>query len=130
MRPTPHDEFVRHICESLAALGTVRSKRMFGGWCIYIDEVPMALVAHDALWFKVDDGNRVDYEAAGVGPFQPFPDKNMVMSYWQVPDAVIDDRLAILAWGRKALEAGVRSAGRQRPGKRSRRIGKPDAGRP
>lgn len=105
-----YDDFVEHVCELLEPLGTVRPKRMFGGWCIYVDEIPTGLIQGDTLWFKVDDGNRADYEAAGVGPFKPFPDKAMVMSYWQVPVSVMDDRRAMVDWGRKAYDAAVRSA--------------------
>jgi len=105
-----YDDFVEHVCELLEPLGTVRPKRMFGGWCIYVDEIPTGLIQGDTLWFKVDDGNRADYEAAGVGPFKPFPDKEMVMSYWQVPESVMDDRRAMVDWGRRAYEAAVRSA--------------------
>lgn len=114
MKLARHDDFVEHVCELLAPLGTVRPKRMFGGWCIYVDELPTGLVAGDTLWFKVDEGNRADYEAAGVGPFKPFPDKDMVMSYWQVPDSVMDDRRSIVDWGRRALEAAARSATKKR----------------
>jgi DNA transformation protein len=105
-----HDDFVEHVCELLEPLGTIRPKRMFGGWCIYVDEMPTGLIQDDTLWFKVDDGNRTDYEAAGVGPFKPFADKDTVMSYWQVPESVMDDRRAMVDWARKAHQAAVRSA--------------------
>jgi DNA transformation protein and related proteins len=116
-----HDDFVEHVCELLAPLGTVRSKRMFGGWCIYVDEVPTALVAYDTLWLKVDDGNRADYQAAGAAPFRPFPDKDMVMSYWQVPESIMDDRRSLVDWGRRALDAAMRSGTKQRPRKSGNR---------
>ncbi len=109
MKSVRHDDFVEHVCELLSPLGTVRPKRMFGGWGLYVDEVFMAIVADDTLWFKVDAGNRADYEAAGSQPLRPFPDRDTVMSYWQVPEAVIDDRRVIAAWGRKAVEAALRS---------------------
>ena len=110
MKLTRHDDFVAHVCELLEPLGTVHAKRMFGGWCLYVDAVPMALIARDTLWFKVDAGNRGAYEAAGTAAFQPFPDKPMVMSYWQVPATVMEDRRSMAEWGRQALEAAVRSA--------------------
>jgi DNA transformation protein len=114
------DDFVEHVCELLAPLGAARPKRMFGGWGIYVDEAFMAIVAGDTLWFKVDEGNRADYEAAGSTPFRPFPDRDTVMSYWQVPEAVMDDRWAMAAWGRKAVEAALRSGTKpkvRKPGK-------------
>lgn len=114
MKVTRHDDFVEHVCELLAPLGAIRSKRMFGGWCIYVDEVPTGLVAYNTLWFKVDDGNRADYEAAGVGPFKPFPDKDTVMSYWQVPASVMDDRRSFVEWARRAFDAAMRSGTKPR----------------
>jgi DNA transformation protein len=109
VKATRRDDFVEHVCELLAPLGDVRPKSMFGGYGIYVDEVFCAIVASDTLYFKVDDGNRADYEALGAGPFKPFEGKQMVMSYYEVPAQVMDDRGAIVEWGRKALEAARRA---------------------
>ena len=117
MKGSRRDDFVEHVCDLLAPLGAVRPKSMFGGYGIYVDEVFCAIVAYDTLYFKVDDGNRPDYEALGAGPFKPFEGKQMVLSYYEVPAQVMDDRQTIVEWGRKAVEA----AGRGRS-KRSARV--------
>lgn len=52
------------IIESLQALGDVRPKRMFGGHGLFLDGLMFALVADDMLYFKTDDRNRADFEAA------------------------------------------------------------------
>lgn len=109
MKVQRHDDFVLHVCELLAPLGEVRPKRMFGGWGFYVDEVFMAIVAYDALWFKVDDGNRGQYEAAASQPFRPYADRDTTMSYWQVPGDVLNDRRAIVEWGRAAIAAAERA---------------------
>jgi DNA transformation protein len=114
MRSTHRDDFVEHVCDLLAPLGDVRSKSMFGGCGIYVEEVFCAIVAYDTLYFKVDDGNRADYEALGAEPFKPFEDKQMVMSYYEVPAQVIDDRRAIVEWARWAIEAARRSGTKPR----------------
>lgn len=119
MKATRRDDFVDYVCEQLSPLGEVRPKRMFGGWGIYLDETFMAIIASDTLWFKVDDGNRADYEALGSRPFKPFEDREMVMSYWEVPPEIIDDRARIAEWGRRAVEAAQRSGTR---GKSRRRV--------
>jgi len=85
MKGTRRDDFVEHVCDLLAALGAVRAKAMFGGYGVYVDEIFCAIIASDTLYFKVDDGNRADYEALGHGPFKPFDGKGMVMSYYEVP---------------------------------------------
>jgi DNA transformation protein len=114
MKATRRNDFVDHICELLAPLGDVRPRAMFGGHGIYVDDVFCAIVAYDTLYFKVDDGNRADFEAFGYGPFKPFEDKDMVMSYYEVPAEVMDDRRALAEWGRKAIEAARRSGTKKR----------------
>ena len=113
------DDFVEHVCLMLAPLGEVRPKRMFGGYGIYVDDVFMAIIAYDTLWFKVDDGNVEDYREAQSRPFKPWEDRGTVMSYWEEPADVVDDRVAIVAWGGKALAAARRSGTvrKTRPGK-------------
>jgi DNA transformation protein len=118
VKGTRHDDFVEHVCDLLAPLGAVRTRAMFGGYGIYVDDVFCAIIANDTLYFKVDDGNRADYEALGYQPFKPFDDKPMVMSYYEVPAEVMDRRDALAAWGAMALEAGRRAA-RTRPSSRS-----------
>jgi DNA transformation protein len=109
VKGTRRDDFVEHVCDLLAPLGEVRPKPMFGGYGIYVDEVFCAIVAGDTLYFKVDEGSRTGYEALGASPFKPFEGKRMVMSYYEVPAAVMEDRRAIVEWGRKAAEAARRS---------------------
>lgn len=77
---------------------------MFGGIGIYLDRVFFALIADDVLYFKVDDSNRGDYEAAGMGAFRPYPDKKTTMSYYAVPVEILEDDEQLSAWGRKAYD--------------------------
>ena len=44
----------------------VRARSMFGGVGIYSGDLFFALIADDALYFKVDDSNRGDFEARVV----------------------------------------------------------------
>jgi DNA transformation protein and related proteins len=64
-------EFCNHLMDRLAPLGLPSYKFMFGGFGIYVDGLMMGLVADDVLWLRTDDGNRPDYEARGIKPFQP-----------------------------------------------------------
>jgi DNA transformation protein len=117
VKGTRRDDFVEHVCDLLAALGEVRPKSMFGGYGIYVDEVFCAIVMDNTLYFKVDGGNRPDYEALGAGPFRPFEGKQMVMSYYAVPAQVMDDRRSIVEWGRRAVEAARRSGTKRAVGR-------------
>lgn len=98
------------VLPRLAPLGAPRGRAMFGGWGIYVDDVFMGLIAYDALYFKVDDANRADYQAEGVGPFTyTGQSKPIEMSYWEVPSHVIDDAPRLHDWAAKALAAARRA---------------------
>ncbi len=76
---------------------------MFGGAGIYYDGLIFGLLADDVLYFKVDDSNKSDYERAGMKPFQPFEDKPMVMSYYEVPVDILENREVLAEWATKSL---------------------------
>jgi DNA transformation protein len=103
------------VVEQLAGLGRVTARRMFGGIGLYVDQTFFGLIAssHD-VFFKVDDGNRAAYEAAGMAPFRPFAEKGYTMSYWQVPADVLEDPDELCAWARDAVAAARRKARRGR----------------
>ena len=49
------DDFLHWCAELLAPLGRVRTRRMFGGHGLYVDDVFIALVMRGRLYLKVDD---------------------------------------------------------------------------
>lgn len=102
------DEYLTYVLEQLQGVGPVQAKRMFGGAGIYSQRVMFALVADDVLYLKTDETNRAEFEEAGAEPFQPFPDKPMVMPYYEVPADVLEDREHLGAWAQKALTVALR----------------------
>jgi TfoX/Sxy family transcriptional regulator of competence genes len=94
----------------------VRARSMFGGVGIYSGDLFFALIADDTLYLKVDDSNRADFEALGMGPFRPYGEGGEVMQYYQVAADLLEDPEALRPWAEKALAV----AGRKK-GKRSRR---------
>jgi DNA transformation protein and related proteins len=99
-------EYLEYIIDQLNAFGSVDARRMFGGAGIYHDGVFFGLVADDNLYFKVDDGNRADYEAAGSGPFRPFGTYSM--SFYEVPADVLEDSDDLKKWATKAVAAAMK----------------------
>ena len=62
MKPTPvnpRQSFADHCVELLAAVGPVRTQRMFGGFGLYQDELFFALIAGETLYLKVDAETRL-----------------------------------------------------------------------
>jgi DNA transformation protein len=103
-------EFVEFVLENLQPLRGVNARRMFGGWGIYKDSVMFALIAYDTLYFKVDDGNRAAYEAAGLSHFTyAEKGKPIRMPYCAAPSEGFDDPEILCAWAREAFAAALRT---------------------
>jgi DNA transformation protein len=80
---------------------------MFGGVGLYLEGVFFGLIAGDVLYFKVDNSSKPDYTAAGMGPFRPYGKGSYAMSYFAVPEVVLEDEDQLKAWAHKALEASL-----------------------
>jgi DNA transformation protein len=100
--------YLDYILDQLHVIGPVRAKRMFGGVGLYREGVFFGLIAGDVLYFKVDDSNKPDYAAAGMEPFRPYGKGSYAMSYFAVPEVVLEDEDLLRSWARKALEASLR----------------------
>lgn len=107
------NDFLAYVLDQLAGTGTLSARRMFGGAGIYIDGFFCALIADDTLYLKVDDANRPDFEAAGMGPFQPFADRPEIMQYYEVPIDILEDREDLALWAKKALAVAQRAAAKK-----------------
>ena len=97
----PKSDFHDYVIQDLMShIPGIKSRVMFGGWGIYKDGVIFGIIADDELYFKVDETNRKKYEAAGSKPFtyDTKKRKKIVMSYWEVPPDILEDRDEIVRW--------------------------------
>jgi len=122
------DGFRSFVLDQLAELGDVTPKAMFGGVGLYHRDTFFGIIAGDTLHLKVGDGNRADYEQAGMKPFKPFADRPGTMKYYAVPIDVLESPGELAAWSRKAIAAAespkprrsrTRAASRDQKGKGS-----------
>ena len=121
------DTFLAYVLEQVEGLGRVRSRRMFGAVGLYSGEHFFGLIDDNALYLKVDDGNRGDFTARGMSPFRPFPDRpGHAMAYYQVPADVIEDPELIVVWARKAVVVAAAGARRKRPAAAGRPAAAPE----
>lgn len=90
------------------AVPKIRARSMFGGVGIYSGELFFALLANDTLYLKVDDSNRADFEALGMGPFLPFGDERDKMQYYEVPADLLEDPDALRPWAEKAIAVAAK----------------------
>ena len=102
-------EYRDWVLEQLRGAGTVTGRAMFGGYGIYLDGLIIALIASDTLYFKVDDSNRGDYEAQGMGPFRPYGEQGESMQYYEVPADVLEDRQELVSWAHRAAAVSRRA---------------------
>ena len=105
--------------EQLAPLGQVGVRRMFGGAGIYCDGLMFGLIARETLYFKADDSNRPAFEAEGMDAFTyEGRNKPIRMSYWRLPERLLDEPEEMVEWARAALAAARRAEAARKPAKR------------
>lgn len=92
---------------------------MFGGVGLYAGDVFFALIASDVLYFRTDDSTRLEFEALGMPAFRPFDEHGPVMSYYQLPEEILEEPETLRRWAERAI-AGAR-ANRRRPAKSRRK---------
>jgi DNA transformation protein and related proteins len=104
--------FLGFVLDQLSGLGAVRSRRMFGGIGLYCDELFFGLIDDDIVYFKVDDSNRADYTSRGCEAFRPLADDPTAvsMSYFRVPEDVLEDGDALHEWAQKSVRIAAASA--------------------
>ena len=74
-------------------------RAMFGGVGIYKDGVIFGLIYDNQLYFKVNNANRSRYESADSHPFTYDSNgKQVQLSYWAVPESVMEDSDAVSDW--------------------------------
>ena len=100
--------FVAHCLELLSAAGPARSRRMFGGHGLYVDDLFVALVIGDRLYLKTDAANQPAFAAQGCEPFvYDSGGKPVTLGYWSVPPEAMESPALMLPWARRALQAAL-----------------------
>lgn len=45
-------EYINFVCTQLHGVGVIRTRKMFGDWCIYVDEKPIILACDEICYVK------------------------------------------------------------------------------
>lgn len=86
--------------ESLADLGDISHKKMFGGYGVFEGGVMFALVTSDGdIYLKVADANRERFNAAGCEKYGRMP-------YHALPQEILEDNKALHEWAATSIEVG------------------------
>jgi len=98
------DGFIELLRELLADIGPLGVRRMFGGTGLFADGLMFGIVIDDVLYLKADDATRGDFEAEGLAPFSYQRNGRAVdLSYWQIPERLLDDADEMRLWARRAM---------------------------
>lgn len=91
----------------------ITSKKMFGGYGIYKNGYIFAIITSDTgLYFKVNDELKERYKNAGSTPFVYTGHKSrkpMEMSYWLLPEEIMDDKDTLFEWVMDSVEVSKKS---------------------
>jgi DNA transformation protein and related proteins len=113
------DPFADFLREQLAPLGRVSMRRMFGKTGMFCDGVMLGMVTDNTLYLRVDDKNRATFKEAEAYPPLNYAKKGAMidLSFWRVPERLMDEPDELVEWAREALAAARRVAAK-RKGKR------------
>lgn len=106
-------DYLAYVIDQFAPFAKLVTRRMFGGVGLYVDGLFFGLISNDTLYLKVDDTNRDDYLSCSCAPFQPRPSNDAgaySMSYFQVPEDVLEDPDVLGSWARKSLAVALMAA--------------------
>jgi DNA transformation protein and related proteins len=105
-------DYLDYVRDQLSGIGAVvTSRRMFGGAGLYCDEFFFALIDDDALYLRVNDSNRADFTARGMGQFRPYPESpQLSTTYYETPADVLEDAAELVAWARRSVAAAMAAA--------------------
>ena len=110
-----NSEFVDYLLDMMQVLGPVQSRRMFGGYGLFIEGLMFGLVVNRNLYLKVDDLTQSNYTEQGLQPFTYLrAGKSCALSYYQPPDTLFDDQQQMRDWGNQAIEVALRAAAAKR----------------
>ena len=111
----PDDGFAEFVREQLAPLGRITTRRMFGKAGVFCDGVMLGMMTDNTLYFRVDDQNREIFKEAASSPPLSYKKKGEMidLSFWRVPERLIDEPDELLDWARAALAAARRVAAKR-----------------
>jgi DNA transformation protein len=107
------------FADQLQSLGPIAVTRFFAGAGLLIDGVQVGFVMKGTLYLRVDASSRLRFEALGAAPFTYAGRSRTVKvaSYYQAPDAIVDDPDELRRWAIEARRAAsaAKPASRRSP---------------
>ena len=107
-------EFAAYVVDLMQSIGPVYSKRMFGGFGVFLDGMMFGLIMINTLYLKVDEENLKEFDELGLKPFTyKKKGQEMKLSYYQAPEEAMESMEIMRAWGNRRFGAALRTAARK-----------------
>ncbi len=106
------DSFAEFLREQLIPMGRVTMRRMFGKTGVFCNGLMFGMVADDTLYVRVDDHDKTIFKEAESVPALNYDKKGQTidLSFWRVPERLLDEPDELIVWARAALAAARRVA--------------------
>jgi len=109
-----NEEFTHYILDLMQGVGPVISKRMFGGYGIFIDGLMFAIISDGLLYLKVDSENEMEFISRHSTPFTYLKKgKTCKLSYYQSPEEALEEVDIMFIWANSAYAAARRAAAKK-----------------
>jgi DNA transformation protein and related proteins len=110
-----HAALVATVLDLLSGFGALRQRRMFGGTYIYCDDLFIATVHDDTLYFKANESTAHEFIAKGSSAFSYRREGELAtLHYYAAPKEAFGSRAAMQRWARIALAAAQQDAAKKR----------------
>ena len=101
-------DYLDYILDLLSICENITSRKMFGGYGIYRNGIIFAIIIDNELYFKVDESNIDEYKNLNSEPFTfNSKGKKISMSYWKLPEEVMEDEDLLLKFMDLSYEASI-----------------------
>lgn len=100
-------EFIRFLLDQLSPISGLRSKKMFGDYCLFSGEKIVAIISKDyRIFVKANADTLPLFLAENAEQFCYFAKgKTQKMHYWTIPEYVVEDAAELKKWIRLGLQA-------------------------
>ena len=107
----PSKQVAGHYVDVLSPGATVTTRPLFGAIALYKGGHVFAMVWKNALYLKVDDASRSEYEAEGSHPlsYESKGENRALKSYFEVPAQILEDDEKLRSWAAIADRVAARS---------------------
>jgi len=95
--------FKDYVLEQLEGARGLKTRAMFGGHGLYMNQSFFGIVHKGALYFRTDEASRPAYVKAGSRPFNP-KGKVELHRYYEVPADILEDSEELLIWAKRATK--------------------------